>query len=188
VLGKPVELTISGGVASYPEDARTPEALLECAARALYVAKASGKNMIEVYQPERRRFLRFDLTPSRYEVEVITARGASPGRLRNLSRNGIVFASPEILEVGEEIEIRLAAPTEDTAPGARLRGRVVRLEELPEPTSDGRSDDPAAAADDEDLGDRFEIGMVVEADDADGRRGLMDFLESANAGSPESRR
>src|SRR6185436_7167834 len=40
--GKPVGLTVSGGVASYPEDARTAEALIERAAQALYAAKASG--------------------------------------------------------------------------------------------------------------------------------------------------
>ena len=39
-------LTISGGVAWYPADARSPEMLLERAARALYAAKAAGGNRI----------------------------------------------------------------------------------------------------------------------------------------------
>lgn len=39
-------LTLSGGVACYPDDARSPELLLERAARALYAAKAAGGNAI----------------------------------------------------------------------------------------------------------------------------------------------
>lgn len=176
--GKPVGLTVSGGVASYPEDARTAEALIEKAAQALYAAKASGRNVVQIYQPERRRFLRFDLEPDRFEIVVLTARGAGPGRLRNLSRNGIVFGSPEALEIGEEIEIRLAeGAAPDHPAGVRLRGRVVRLEELPEPGPPGGRDEDDAP----DRGDRFEIGMVVEADESDGRRGLLEFLEGTSA-------
>ena len=106
--GKPLRLTVSAGIACYPEDAGTPEELLERAARALYQAKAAGKNNVQIYRPERRRFLRFELEPGRFEVEVLSPPDRSPGRLRNLSRNGILFTSPEPLEVGEEIEIRLA--------------------------------------------------------------------------------
>jgi len=39
-------LTVSGGVACYPADARSPELLLERAARALYAAKAAGGNVV----------------------------------------------------------------------------------------------------------------------------------------------
>jgi diguanylate cyclase (GGDEF)-like protein len=172
--GRPVGLTVSAGVASYPEDASTAEDLIEAAARALYTAKASGRNAVHVYQPERRRFLRFDLEPDRFEIEVLTARGSGPARLRNLSRNGIVFLSPESLEVGEEIEIRLATRTDPFHSSPVLRGRVVRLEELPDPAPGGVSGEASP----QEAGDRFEIGMVVEADDSEGRRGLVEFLEA----------
>jgi diguanylate cyclase (GGDEF)-like protein len=39
-------LTISGGVSCYPEDAGSPELLLERAARALYAAKVAGGNVV----------------------------------------------------------------------------------------------------------------------------------------------
>ena len=39
--GRPVGLTASAGLACYPEDATRPEELLECAAQALYHAKAA---------------------------------------------------------------------------------------------------------------------------------------------------
>jgi hypothetical protein len=170
--GAPVGLTISGGVAAYPGDANSPEELLERAAQALYRAKASGKNIILVYNPERRRFLRFDLEPGRFEVEVLGSADMPAGEARNLSRNGIVFSSPERLHVGEEIEIRLQDQTPDGGPKPlRVRGRVVRLEELPE------EDLPEPGQ------DRFEIGVAFDADSLAAGDDLLDFLERSRIGS-----
>lgn len=178
--GKPVRLTVSGGVACYPEDASTPEGLLEHAARALYHAKAAGKNTVHVYHPERRRYLRVDLEAGRFEVEVLAPRPLGVGRARSLSRKGIVFASPEPLLVGEEIEIRLLASAGVTgAHSPRIRGRVVRLEELPrgsEPSEPSESSDASAAE------DRFEIGMVFDLEAPDGEQDLLDFFERAREG------
>ena len=170
--GAPVGLTLSGGVACYPGDANSPEELIERAAQALYRAKASGKNVILVYNPERRRFLRFDLEPGRFEVEVLEPHDMSGGEARNLSRNGIVFTSPERLHVGEEIEIRLQDQTPDDGPKPlRVRGRVVRLEELPE---EGDGDQGP---------DLFEIGIAFDADSLAARDELLDFLERSRIGS-----
>lgn len=157
-------LTVSGGVAAYPEDARTPEQLLVCAAQALYQAKAAGKNLIELHQPERRRYLRFDLEPGLFEVEVLAPGAGEPRALLNVSREGLLFASPEAIDVGERIELRLRAG--DTNPPV-LRGSVVRLEELPE------LDGPAL--------DRFDIGVVFDMEDAPSRQALLSFLERARA-------
>jgi len=172
--GQAVRLTVSAGVACYPDDAAAPEELLERAAQALYQAKAGGRNAVELYRPERRRYLRFDLDPARFEVEVLAPADHGPGRLRNYSRSGILFTSPEPLEVGERLEIRLredAVEGDETAP--RLRGRVVRLEELvPERTAD----------DEEPSCDHFEIGVALE-DDA-GTREVLALLEQARQDSP----
>ncbi len=43
-LGKRVAVTISLGIAAFPQDANTMEKLVSCADRALYQAKASGRN------------------------------------------------------------------------------------------------------------------------------------------------
>ena len=107
VGGKPVGLTISAGVACYPDDATSALGLLESASQALYGAKAAGRNAVHPYHPERRRYLRFDLEPGRFEVEVLGPPDRSPGSLLNLSRNGILFTCPEPLEVGEQIEFSL---------------------------------------------------------------------------------
>ncbi len=177
--GKGVPFTVSAGVACYPEDASTSEALLERAAQALYQAKASGKNTVHVYHPERRRFLRVDLVAGRFEVEVLTPRYTSAGPARNLSRNGIVFAGSEPLQVGEEIEIRLIATAGETGSRwPRIRGRVVRLEGLPEPAFSSAADAAAGRQ----VVDRFEIGMAFDLDWTHGEEELVEFFEKAQSG------
>jgi len=45
------------------------------------------------------------------EVEVLGRAGRGDLQLKNLSRNGVLFRSPEVLEVGEQIEIRVIEST-----------------------------------------------------------------------------
>jgi diguanylate cyclase (GGDEF)-like protein len=166
--GHPADLTVSGGVAAYPDDGMDAEALVARAAQALYQAKGSGKNSVLVHSPERRRYLRFDLHTRRCEIEVLAPRDAGAGSMRNLSRNGLLFASPEPLEVGEDVEIRLecggvVAPSRVLT----IRGRVVRLEEVP-------------SGDD----DRFEVGVAFDLDGGKGEQDLLEFLEHAGPERP----
>lgn len=173
--GQPTALTISAGVACFPEDASEADPLIQRAAQALYRAKAAGKNAVHVYQPERRRYLRFELTPGYFEVEVLAPADRRGGVLRDLSRNGILFSSPEPFTVGEEIEIRLAEGVPAVAlalaaePPLRLRGRVVRLEELP---AQAEPADLRAS-----IEDRFEIGVAFDLGWSDGTDDLLQFLE-----------
>jgi diguanylate cyclase (GGDEF)-like protein len=166
--GKPADLTVSGGVAAYPEDGLDAEALIARAASALYQAKGSGRNAVLVHSPERRRFLRFDLETRRCEIEVLTPGDAGEGRVRNLSRNGLLFASPEPIEVGEDVEIRLESGGRDGELRVlRLRGRVVRLEEAPSGE-----------------GERFDVGVAFDLDAGAGERELLEFLEQAGPERP----
>ncbi len=131
---------------------------------------------MQLYRPERRRYLRFELEPGRFEVEVLAPAEASGGEPRNLSRNGILFVSPERLEIGEQIEIRLAEAQDDPAARAlRIRGTVVRLEELPEPLVDRDSSAQAPR-----IVDRFEIGVAFDLDWGEGKDDLLDFLEQVH--------
>jgi diguanylate cyclase (GGDEF)-like protein len=51
-LSADASLTISAGVATCPRDATTVEGLLELADRALYRAKAEGRDRVCQYEPE----------------------------------------------------------------------------------------------------------------------------------------
>jgi diguanylate cyclase (GGDEF)-like protein len=166
--GKPADLTVSGGVAAYPEDGSDAESLVARAAQALYQAKGSGRNAVLVHSPERRRFLRFDLETRRCEIEVLTPGDAGEGRVRNLSRNGLLFASPEPIEVGEDVEIRLESGGRGGALRVlKLRGRVVRLEEAPSGENE-----------------RFEVGIAFDLDAGRGEQDLLEFLEQAGPERP----
>ena len=88
--------------------------------------------------------------------------------MRNLSRNGLLFASPEPLEVGEDVEIRLESGERDAPKRVLIvRGRVVRLEEVPSGAND-----------------RFEVGVAFDLDEGNGEQDLLEFLEHAGPERP----
>ena len=169
--GEPGGLTMSGGIAAYPRDGVHPEALLSCAAQGLYVAKAEGKNRIQFYEAERRRFLRFDLAGGPYELEVLPDRVQGPLSLLNLNCDGLLFSSPEPLSVGEKIELRLLPRVAMGSPP--IRGVVVRLERV----DDERDEVP-----------RYEVGVVFDAESAPSREALLRFLARGQQRPNEDRR
>jgi len=166
--GRAVCLTVSAGVACFPDDAAAPQALLERAAQALYQAKAIGGNAVEAYSTERRRYVRFDLDPGRFEIEVLGSSERQTGWVRNYSRVGLLFASEEALEVGESIEIRLRAGEPDAGNVPGIRGRVVRLEEF--------------SVEEENAEGRFEIGVAME--ETAHNEAMLRLLESARREVP----
>ncbi len=50
--GKTINISVSIGVATYPQQANSPEALIKAADLALYAAKQAGRNRVCCYQPE----------------------------------------------------------------------------------------------------------------------------------------
>lgn len=58
VQGNTIHVTLSIGIATCPEDARTREALIEHADRALYHAKNTGRNRVAAYQEVREELSR----------------------------------------------------------------------------------------------------------------------------------
>ena len=61
VENQEVRLTVSGGIATYPDDAMSSNELFTCADKALYRAKHFGKNIVLLHQPENRRDNRMDI-------------------------------------------------------------------------------------------------------------------------------
>lgn len=172
--GRRLGLTVSAGLASFPADASTPEGLLQCAAQALYQAKATGKNRAQGHQPERRRYMRYELEPGSFEVEVLAPSDQGSMSARNLSRNGILFGSPEPIEVGEEIEIRLIREAASSGTEAmRVRGWVVRLEELPDPEPVGEGE---TRLEDDTHADRYEVGVAFDRARSENADRLIEFL------------
>lgn len=122
--GRAVAMTISGGIACYPEDGHDPAVLTSWADRALYHSKTHGRNRITVYHAERREALRFPVRESS-RTRISHGEGAAADvKAINLSASGILLATPEALRPRDPIELMLGAKPERWV----VPGRVVRVE------------------------------------------------------------
>jgi len=104
-----VSVTISGGLASFPENAQNATDLTECADSALYFAKGAGKNQIALFSShDRRRFQRIDLDR---EIQVrefdITDCKVNNTKTKDISIGGILFKNSYPLDLGTTIQLKL---------------------------------------------------------------------------------
>jgi len=118
-------VTVSGGLAIFPEDASTPADLIVQADAGLYGAKAAGKNRLLLPQGERRRFRRL---PAPQRVTLATAGGRAAVRVKNLSEGGLLVSLREAVPVGSAVSLTIER--RDATP-VGLRGEVVRVERVP---------------------------------------------------------
>ena len=118
-------VTVSGGIAVFPDDAGTPADLIVQADAGLYGAKAAGKNRILLPQGERRRFRR-QIPPQ--GVTVATRAGRAPARVKNVSEGGLLVSLREAVPLGSAVSLTIdrtgSTPVD-------LRGEVVRVERVP---------------------------------------------------------
>jgi two-component system cell cycle response regulator len=137
-------VTLSGGLAVFPDDAGAPADLIVQADVGLYEAKAAGKNRILLPHGERRRFRRLAAPP---RVTLGTGAARAPVSVKNLSEGGLLVSLREAVSVGSSVSLTIER--DDAAP-VGLRGEVVRVERVPgeaEPAFDVgvRFLDPAGA-------------------------------------------
>ena len=132
--GRTIRVSLSGGIASYPEDGPDAAALVARADQALYLSKSRGKNQISLYHSERRGQIRY---PGKLAARVSLARKGSElqrGSLRDVSRSGVLLELRERVPEGAGVELGFVG--HDPA-GGRLcwqrQGRVVRVERLDRP-------------------------------------------------------
>jgi len=118
------KVTVSGGVAAYPEDSEALEDLIKRADQGLYRSKAAGKNRITLAQGERRRHLR---VPASHPL-TLTGLGGRKGtiaRAKNVSEGGILLSIHDSVPVGSKINLEIQ-PAD--SPALALRGEVVRVD------------------------------------------------------------
>jgi diguanylate cyclase (GGDEF)-like protein len=117
-------VTLSGGIATYPNDATNPEDLIGRADEGLYRSKAAGKNRITLVRGDRRRHARM---PASHPV-TLGARGRKAlARSKNVSDGGLLVSLKEPVAVGSAVSVviraRAASPVD-------LRGEVVRVQRV----------------------------------------------------------
>ena len=117
-------VTVSGGLAVFPDDAASPADLVVRADSGLYAAKAAGKNRIVLAPPDRRRHARL---PRAEHVTVSADGRARPARVKNVSDGGLLASLPGPVPIGSTVSVvieRAGAPPLD------LRGKVMRVERI----------------------------------------------------------
>lgn len=124
--GNDVPMTLSCGVATYPEDGLHAEELLARADEALYGAKHAGRNRVCVHFREKRAALRF---PARSGTTVRIGSAARAGALAlNLSRTGMLLQTESELQVADPVALELQrAGAHRVDDGWSVSGHVVRV-------------------------------------------------------------
>jgi len=99
VDGRPIAMTVTIGMAKYPEDAAIADRLVRRAEEAMHQAKARGGNAVGVYYRERRNYIRFDVTRQQVTIKVQPAEDPEPAPAGpehaplNISKSGLLFES-----------------------------------------------------------------------------------------------
>ncbi len=143
VDGKPIQMTLSVGIAQYPDDSTVGERLIGRAEEALYHSKARGPNGVSVYYRERRNFIRLDPERRGLKIEIRPPDGAESAGAdslspRNISRSGLLVETARGYSIGEEVRVRCHDPAGSET--ITLRGRMVRVEDLEDIGRPGRYD------------------------------------------------
>src|SRR5262249_34354512 len=117
-----LSVTLSAGVATFPDDAQDLEQLIKRADEGLYRSKADGKNRVTLVGGERRRHPR--ITVSHRVTLNADGRGAA-ALAKNLSEGGLLVSLHEPVPVGSPLDLTVR-PRGGVPVG--LRGEVVRIE------------------------------------------------------------
>ncbi len=125
--GHPIQLTISGGLATFPADADNGANLVKCADDALYKAKSYGKNNIVLYSQDRRRYFRIDFSSEINIRETGFSDDLSiKATSKNISLSGILFESESPMNIGTRLQLCIPIPTSDEP--LLITGIVARVE------------------------------------------------------------
>ena len=100
-----------------------PEALIRCADRAMYTAKAKGKNQAQLYGANRRANRRVHVEVEG-EIRVLEAEGL-PFSTLDISERGVRFKATQSLQMNSMVEFVLRLPGHRH--GIKAYGRVVRV-------------------------------------------------------------
>ena len=122
-----INITVSGGVAGFPADAQKAQNLINMADSALYRAKGAGRNSIELFKEDKRRFLRIKFNRS-IQVKHLGFNHTRilSGTTKDIAFGGILFENKEPIPIGTKIQVSI--PIAENSEPLLLIGTVVRIE------------------------------------------------------------
>jgi diguanylate cyclase (GGDEF)-like protein len=104
-------ITISGGIATFPQDASDLHDLSIKADQALYAAKQSGRNRIALFSADKRRFMRVGIDrPIYYRLLDDKDGSHREARTLNISEGGMLFEVDKKIPVSSTVWIDLKLP------------------------------------------------------------------------------
>lgn len=105
-----IDLSLSGGLATFPLDAKSTEELIDRADQMLYFAKYSGKNRVICYSRNKRRHVRY---PLEWELSISRPlNGQSTTCSQNVSIEGISFELDDPAQPGDLMSLHLTVDAE----------------------------------------------------------------------------
>ena len=124
--GQRIQVTASGGIATFPLDTDIETEMVECADRALYRAKNQGRNQIVLFSEDKRHNYRMDLIGAIkvQELGMKTSQLPALGRIKDLSLSGVLFESQKPLDRGSRIQVEVPLSSRDKP--LVMVGRVTR--------------------------------------------------------------
>jgi diguanylate cyclase (GGDEF)-like protein len=122
-----IQVTVSGGIATYPLDTDIEGELVDCADRALYRAKNRGRNQIVLFSDDKRHDVRMDwMGPIKIqELGTRTLKRPAMGRIKDLSLSGVRFESDQPIKMGSRIQVEVPLLSKDQP--LLVMGQVTRL-------------------------------------------------------------
>ncbi len=126
--GKQFNVTLSGGVSSYPVDAKDAKSLLSAADAALYQAKEKGRNRILLHNTDKRHYIRVDFAGDVQIQKLDRGPGQITAQGKNFSRSGLLLESPIPIEIGTQVKVKLADQNLDSP--IIMYAEVVRVEKF----------------------------------------------------------
>ena len=122
--GAALALTLSGGIATWPEDGAYAQDLLQRADAALYRAKRFGRDRVVLHHLERRAEVRWPARPGTFVAWSRAGAAAwSRARVVDLSARGALLEDDGIATPPSAIDLAFESRAGDER---RVRGRVVR--------------------------------------------------------------
>jgi diguanylate cyclase (GGDEF)-like protein len=119
------KLTLSAGVACFPQNAQDAMDLLHRADMALYSAKRKGRNRVASTEPERRRFPRVKyVAPVEYRA-AWNGKSFHQGETRDISSRGLRLAVEHPVEQNQSLEMVIHFGQEDAS--LKIEGRAVHV-------------------------------------------------------------
>jgi diguanylate cyclase (GGDEF)-like protein len=115
-------VTLSGGLAVYPDNGSTERELFGHADRALYRAKRDGKNRISVEPLDRRRFPRVEES---FSLRILSVPGNAESKTSDVGEGGLSFSTTSPPPVSSLVEGVIDAE----AGRKSFKGRVIYVEE-----------------------------------------------------------